>query len=69
MPILRFVALTALGSAIWNAALIGAGVVVGDNWRTVTEIVSTYSTIALVTFALALVAAVVVWRRRVSARQ
>ncbi|MBA2346693.1 MAG: DedA family protein, partial [Solirubrobacterales bacterium] len=25
MPVLRFVALTALGSAVWNSALIGAG--------------------------------------------
>lgn len=69
MPIGRFVALTALGSALWNTALIGAGYVVGDNWRTVTEIVSTYTTVALAVFAVALVVGVVVWRRTVSARR
>lgn len=64
MPIMRFLVLTTLGSALWNAALIGAGAIVGDNWRTVTGIVSAYSTIALITFAVALLAAVVLWRRR-----
>lgn len=69
MPIVRFVVLTTLGSAIWNAALIGAGALIGDNWRTVTKVMSTYSDIALVVFVVGLVAAVVVWRRAVSARR
>ena len=33
MPVGRFVALTALGSAVWNAVLIGAGWALGSRWR------------------------------------
>lgn len=69
MPIVRFLALTAVGSALWNAALIGAGYLVGDNWRAVSEVVSTYTTVAVVVIALGLVAALVLWRRTVSARR
>jgi membrane protein DedA with SNARE-associated domain len=32
MPYARFVALTAIGSGIWNSALIGAGYFLGQNW-------------------------------------
>ena len=39
MPIGRFVALTALGSAAWNAVLIGAGWALGSRWREATELV------------------------------
>ncbi len=35
MPLLQFTALTLLGSAVWNALLIGAGVALGTQWRTV----------------------------------
>jgi membrane protein DedA with SNARE-associated domain len=33
MPILRFLLLTAIGSATWNGALIGAGYFLGSNWH------------------------------------
>ena len=39
MPVARFVALTALGSAAWNAVLIGAGWALGSRWREATELV------------------------------
>jgi membrane protein DedA with SNARE-associated domain len=39
MPVARFVALTALGSTIWNAVLIGAGWALGARWREVTHAV------------------------------
>ena len=39
MPVGRFVALTALGSALWNAVLIGAGWALGSRWREATELV------------------------------
>ncbi len=32
MPLLRFTILTAIGSGIWNAAFIGLGWVLGENW-------------------------------------
>ena len=35
MTIVPFVLYTALGSAIWNVALIGAGAVLGDQWERV----------------------------------
>jgi membrane protein DedA with SNARE-associated domain len=39
MPVARFLALTALGSLIWNAVLIGAGWALGARWREATELV------------------------------
>jgi membrane protein DedA with SNARE-associated domain len=35
MPVGRFLVLTAVGSLGWNAALIGAGLALADQWRTV----------------------------------
>lgn len=69
MPIGQFLLLTTLGSALWNAALIGAGALVGDNWRTVSEIVSTYSYVVLALVIVFSVVAFAVWRRRVNAKR
>jgi membrane protein DedA with SNARE-associated domain len=33
MPLLPFVAYSAVGSAVWNSILIGLGWIVGDNWE------------------------------------
>ncbi|MCC6437449.1 MAG: DedA family protein [Acidimicrobiales bacterium] len=38
MPFLRFTALSAAGSLVWNAALIGAGAVLGDRWHRVGDV-------------------------------
>jgi membrane protein DedA with SNARE-associated domain len=35
MPITRFVLLTALGSGVWNAAFLGLGWLLGENWAQV----------------------------------
>jgi membrane protein DedA with SNARE-associated domain len=35
MPVLRFVALTAIGSGVWNALFIALGWVLGENWAQV----------------------------------
>jgi membrane protein DedA with SNARE-associated domain len=40
MTLVPFVLYTALGSAIWNVALIGAGAVLGDQWERVEAYVS-----------------------------
>ena len=48
MPPLRFTLLTAIGSALWNAVLIGAGVILGANWSTVQHWVGSYSDVVLV---------------------
>ena len=55
-----FVALTVLGSALWNAALIGAGWALGGSWREVGEFVGPLTvpvivTVTLLTAAYALV--------------
>ena len=39
MPVPRFVLLTALGSLVWNAALIGGGWALGNRWRDATHLV------------------------------
>ncbi len=39
MPLLRFTLLTALGSALWNLALIGAGALLGEQWHVVGDYV------------------------------
>ncbi len=64
MAIGRFLLLTALGSLLWNGLLIGAGMLVGDNWETVSELANTYSTAALALIAVGTAAAFFVWRRR-----
>ena len=39
MPMTRFLIYTAIGSAIWNTALIGIGWILGDNWEEVEQYV------------------------------
>ena len=50
----QFVVYTALGSAIWNVALIGAGWLLGDNWEAAAPYVEVlqYAVIAAVTVAV-----------------
>ncbi|MEU9519793.1 DedA family protein [Streptomyces sp. NPDC048224] len=50
-----FLALTTLGSAIWNTVFVLAGYALGDNWSKVSGIASTYSKVILAAAALALV--------------
>jgi membrane protein DedA with SNARE-associated domain len=62
MPLVTFIALTVAGSAIWNAALIGAGWALGDNWERVTAAIES-ANVFLIAGALALVAVFVIRRR------
>lgn len=48
MPLPVFLALTTLGSALWNTAFVLAGYVLGENWEQVTGYVSVYSKAVLV---------------------
>ncbi len=65
MPLGRFIALTALGSLVWNAILIGAGYQLGANWEEVTDLAERYSTVMKVVAVGAVILAVVwVVRRR-----
>ncbi|MFF8091837.1 DedA family protein [Streptomyces sp. NPDC016675] len=54
-----FLALTTLGSAIWNTVFVLAGYALGDNWSKVSGIASTYSKVILALAALALLVFVV----------
>ena len=57
MKLLPFTLYTAIGSAVWNSILIGAGYVLGANWSVVEEWISRYQ---LIVFGLAGVA-LIVW--------
>ncbi|MFJ6387031.1 DedA family protein [Streptomyces sp. NPDC091972] len=60
MPLPVFLALTTLGSALWNTAFVLAGHALGANWTQVTDVVSAYSKVVLGAAALAVVAFVAV---------
>ena len=53
MPVLRFILLTTLGSAVWNVILIGAGVILGANWQAVEGWMGSYSNVVLIVAAVA----------------
>lgn len=57
MKLLPFTVYTAIGSAVWNSILIGAGYALGANWALVEEWISRYQ---LIVFALAGIA-LAVW--------
>ena len=62
MPLVRFTALTALGSGVWNALFIGAGYQLGNRWEKVETWIKpiSYGVVAL----LGLGVLVLVWRKR-----
>ena len=65
MPLGRFVLLTALGSGVWNALLIGIGWLLGENWSRVASVVGSVSNVFLALLAVtAFVLGVWWWRRR-----
>jgi len=64
MPLVQFVVLTTIGSAVWNAALIGAGWALGENWEDASAFVDRIKYPLLALVVLAIVAAVVVALRR-----
>ena len=47
MPLRLFTMLTAAGSGMWNALLIGAGVAVGERHQEVSRLLGTYSAVVL----------------------
>ncbi len=63
MPLPTFLALTTLGSLVWNSVLVLAGYWLGDQWDTVGTYVGVLSKVVLV-LALAAVAAYVIVRVR-----
>ena len=59
MKLTSFVVLTAIGSAVWNIALIGAGAVLGDQWERVGEYVGVFQWLVIVAILVLLVRFVV----------
>jgi len=66
MPLGRFVVFTAVGSAIWNAALIGAGALLGDQWEQVADVVGQLQTVVIL--AILAVIGILVWKRLLQPR-
>ena len=62
MPLLQFTALTAIGSAIWNVALVTAGYLLGRQWQSVGQY-SDWLNFAVIA-ALVLATIKFVWTRR-----
>lgn len=63
MPVGRFLLLTAAGSALWNVFLIGAGMVVGDNYEQIADVVGRASTIVVVVLGAVVLVAATWWYR------
>ena len=59
-----FVALTTLGSAVWNSVLIGAGIVLGNQFEDVDTIVGPLSTAVVAMLAFVVLVVLVRLRRR-----
>jgi membrane protein DedA with SNARE-associated domain len=68
-PFWRFIVLTAIGSAIWNGALIGAGWALGDAWQRVEERVSGATIGVLVAAVVVCAVWYLIARRRRRARR
>ncbi len=64
MPLWRFLAATTAGTLLWNAALLGAGVLLGAQYDRVEGYVGPVGTVVLVAVVLGAVAGVVWLRRR-----
>lgn len=45
MNLVKFLLYTTLGTALWNTILIGAGILLGENWQRVLDFVGTYETV------------------------
>ena len=56
MPLGRFLALTAVGSALWNTALVGAGMLLGEQWHRAESGVGVLQKAVVVVGAVAVVA-------------
>lgn len=66
MPLPTFLGLTALGSLIWNTALIMAGYLLGDNWHLVEGYLGVLSKVVLGLTAIAVLLFVVSRLKKVS---
>jgi membrane protein DedA with SNARE-associated domain len=61
MPLPKFILLTALGSAIWNGALVASGVLLGENWEQVLAFMERYQGMTMIAALTAIVLVAAVW--------
>lgn len=61
MPLGRFTLLTTAGSALWNALLIGAGWLLGNNWTRAADVVGQVSNVVIAVVAIGAAALAVAW--------
>lgn len=61
MPFVRFTVLTAIGSVVWNAALITAGAILGERWERVGDIVGLLQ--GAVILGVGALVGYIVWKR------
>lgn len=66
MPLGRFTVLTAIGSAMWNTALISAGAVLGERWERVGDFVGLFQGVVIV--AIVGIVGYAIWRTLVRPR-
>lgn len=66
MEPVRFTVYTAIGSAVWNSALVGAGYLLGERWESVGDYVGIFQWLVVMVIAVAV--AWFVWRRVVQPR-
>jgi len=55
MKLTSFILLTAVGSAVWNIALIGAGALLGDQWERVGEYVGVFQWLVIAAILMLLI--------------
>lgn len=58
MSVLTYIAYTAAGSAIWNGALLGTGVILGSQWATVQTWFARYQNLVLLAIAVVIISLV-----------
>ena len=56
--------LSALSALIWNGILIYAGMELGNNWRLVSEYLSTYSSAIAPILVICLIIGIIIWQIR-----
>lgn len=62
MPLVKFTALTALGTGVWNTAFIAAGWFLAEKWQKAEEYMGPVSIVVIALLAIGLV--ILAWRRR-----